>query len=33
MLGLDALSSVIRATPTPNLEAKPLWIEASVAQQ
>ena len=33
MLGLDALSSVIRATPTPNNEAKPLWIEAPVAQQ
>jgi len=33
MLGLDALSSVIRATPTPNLEAKPLWVETAVAQQ
>ncbi|MEY2780771.1 MAG: hypothetical protein RL307_475 [Pseudomonadota bacterium] len=33
MLGLDALSSVIRATPAPNNEVKPLWIEAPVAQQ
>jgi hypothetical protein len=33
MLGLDALSSVIRATPAPNTEVKPLWVEAPVAQQ
>jgi hypothetical protein len=33
VLGLDAIASVIRSTPAPNMEARALWVEAAVAQQ